>query len=205
MATLVMIHYLFDTYGDKLDGGVGTDVLDATKYVFVKPAKVAGLSINAATEEYFVTYKAGTADTLKGAVDTTAVTFDNMEAFVGSAKNDTMIAATTGSSLSGGAGDDTLNGGVGADTLIGGLGNDSILGGAGSDVLSGDTGDTLNGGADDDTIVWNTGMRIDGGAGTDVITALASTKGVTINLQDGKTTGTGVNQNTTYYYTDVEK
>ncbi|MBP2628367.1 MAG: hypothetical protein H6Q68_3078 [Firmicutes bacterium] len=177
-----------DTYGDKLDGGEGTNILDATKYVFSKAGAgqtSTGLAIDANAGTYAeILLTTKTKVTSQSATET----FTNMDSFVGSAKNDIMTAADTGSSLNGGAGNDTLNGGIGADTLIGGAGKDLLLGGAGDDVLSGDTGDTLNGGAGDDTIVWNTGMIIDGGAGTDVISAVDAAKSVTINLQDGKTT-----------------
>ncbi|QNO26915.1 M10 family metallopeptidase C-terminal domain-containing protein [Sphingopyxis sp. OPL5] len=55
----------------------------------------------------------------------------------------TITAAGTillGSTLDGGAGNDTLNGGAGIDTLIGGIGNDMLNGGAGADLMYGGTG-----------------------------------------------------------------
>jgi len=198
-----------DTYGDVLTGGVGTDVLDATKYVFSKAGKgqtSTGLAIDASAGTYAeLILTAKTKTTAASTSPSEPVNFTDMEAFIGSAKNDVMTAADTGSAMDGGAGDDTLIGGIGSDTLIGGKGKDVLNGNDGADILSGDTGDTLKGGAGDDTIVWNTGMIVDGGEGTDVITAADSAKGVTINLQDGKTTTVNKVKVTDYYYDNVEK
>jgi Ca2+-binding RTX toxin-like protein len=52
----------------------------------------------------------------------------------------TRVAGSTGTALSGGAGDDILLGGAGADTLSGGGGDDLLIDGAGTDLLTGGAG-----------------------------------------------------------------
>ena len=77
--------------------------------------------------------------------------------------------------LVGSAGNDTLSGGTGSDTLSGNSGDDNLLGGAGNDLLKGAGGnDTFNGGADSDTADY-----------------LASSGGITADLQAGTVTGQG--------------
>ena len=67
-----------------------------------------------------------------------------------------------GTTLSGGAGQDSLIGGSGADSLSGGTGDDSLSGLGGHDYLYGNDGaDSLTGGAGDD--------HLSGGAGNDVL------------------------------------
>jgi Ca2+-binding RTX toxin-like protein len=64
----------------------------------------------------------------------------------------------TGSSLTGGSGDDTLCGTSGNDTLSGGAGNDRLSGRDGNDRLTGGTGDDfLDGGAGDDKLFLRDG------------------------------------------------
>ena len=66
---------------------------------------------------------------------------------IGSANADSLIAANTGSSIDGGAGNDQITGGTGNDSLTGGLGDDTF-------VMAGnfDNADTLVGGAGNDTL-----------------------------------------------------
>ena len=90
----------------------------------------------------------------------------------GTAGNDTLdnSAATTGSTLDGGAGNDVLLGGYGNDILLGGSGNDALLGGAGNNVFNGGTGnDFLFGQSGNDTYIFNLGD------GQDVINELGGT------------------------------
>ncbi len=74
-------------------------------------------------------------------------------------------AVQSGSTIDGGAGNDSITGSSASDKLIGGIGNDSLSGGAGNDILVGGAGnDTLTGGAGHDVFRWALG---DGGtAGT---------------------------------------
>ena len=77
---------------------------------------------------------------------------------------------------------DLLWGDGNANRLEGGGGSDQIWGGAGDDVLEGGSGhDWLYGSAGAD--------RMAGGDGTDVLSYQYSVAGVTINLQDGTSTG----------------
>jgi Ca2+-binding RTX toxin-like protein len=85
----------------------------------------------------------------------------------GSGGNDTIIGATNGvapgSTLEGGAGNDSLfSDGVG-DIVLGGAGNDTIFNDSGRASLSGGAGNDVITGADDQTTVY-------GGAGNDSIT-----------------------------------
>lgn len=77
----------------------------------------------------------------------------------------------TGSTIRGGAGDDTLIGSAFADVIRAGRGNDSVLGGDGDDLLSGATGkDTLLGGNGDDRLFGGRGRdSLNGQAGDDVL------------------------------------
>lgn len=78
---------------------------------------------------------------------------------------------TTGSSIAGGAGNDSVTGGTGNDTLLGEAGNDTITNGGGR-------GDSVDGGAGNDTVVatLTAGNVVLGGDGTDVLSlAVAAT------------------------------
>jgi Ca2+-binding RTX toxin-like protein len=113
---------------------------------------------------------------LDGFADGGLINIANFELVVGSAFDDYVIAAATGTSIEGGLGSDSLFGGIGNDTLRGGFdadtledgdGNDQLEGADGSDTftLSGSGNDTIDGGtsfADNDILSYNTG----GGATT---------------------------------------
>ncbi|WP_109068159.1 DUF4347 domain-containing protein, partial [Azospirillum sp. TSH58] len=120
--------------------------------------------------------------------DAAGDTFIDIERWVGSNFDDTMVAgndpvwfwAHDGADLvTGGAGNDTLESGNGNDTVHGGAGNDQIFGRADDDMLYGDDGDdllvggggkdSLMGGAGNDTLVgdWDADTMI-GGDGDDV-------------------------------------
>lgn len=102
------------------------------------------------------------------------VTFDNIEAILGSNQADTINASADGSGLTlyGAGGNDSIIGGSGADTIDGGLGNDTIDGGAGNDsILGGDGNDAILGGAGNDTIHFGEGddTQTAGDAGDDLV------------------------------------
>ncbi|TWA58806.1 hemolysin type calcium-binding protein [Azospirillum brasilense] len=120
--------------------------------------------------------------------DAAGDTFIDIERWVGSNFDDTMVAgndpvwfwAHDGADLvTGGTGNDTLESGNGNDTVHGGAGNDQIFGRADDDMLYGDDGDdllvggggkdSLMGGAGNDTLVgdWDADTMI-GGDGDDV-------------------------------------
>ncbi len=72
---------------------------------------------------------------------------------VGTAGQDTLLAAASGQEVFGLAGNDRLSGQDGADRLVGGEGADTLLGAAGTDQLWGGAGnDSLDGGEGDDEL-----------------------------------------------------
>lgn len=84
-----------------------------------------------------------------------------VSSITGSAGNDTIVGDASGN-LSGAAGNDNITGGTGNDTVSGGAGNDTIAGGTGSNTITGDDGA--------DSITASTGAdTIDGGAGNDIV------------------------------------
>ncbi len=83
--------------------------------------------------------------------------------------NDTIVAGSGDTEVSGGSGNDKIVGGRGNDTLCGDSGNDVIVGGAGNDTIFGEGGnDILNGGVGDDLLLGGDGNdTLDGAAGND--------------------------------------
>ena len=111
--------------------------------------------------------------------------FSQIEAVSGGDGADTInaAAATSGTSITAGAGADSVTGGAGADTIAGGSGNDALQGGAGADVIDGGDGaDTVNGGAGSDSLT--------GGAGSDLLDYSAASGGVHVDIASGYTSGT---------------
>ncbi|MDQ2106726.1 DUF4347 domain-containing protein, partial [Azospirillum isscasi] len=119
--------------------------------------------------------------------DAAGDTFTDIERWVGTNYDDTMVAGNGpvwfwghdgADSLVGGVGDDTLESGNGNDTVHGGAGNDQLFGRAEDDMLYGDDGDdllvggggkdSLTGGAGNDTLVgdWDADTMV-GGDGDD--------------------------------------
>ena len=145
---------------DILNGGAGNDVMNG------------GLGID------WVDYQDATGGVtidlaLTTAQNTGSMGFDslsNFELVAGSAFNDVLKAANTGSTLYGFLGDDLLVGRAGNDLLNGGVGNDTILGGAGNDTLV----------AEDWSSIGND--NLDGGTGIDTADYFAATAALTINL-----------------------
>jgi Ca2+-binding RTX toxin-like protein len=155
---------------DILDGGAGTDTV----------------SYSDSASAVRVDLDAGTAT----GGDAQGDTLISIERVVGSAHDDWLKAATTGSRLDGGAGDDILVSGAGADTLIGGSGIDladysasnagvtvNLTTGSGSGGFA--EGDTLSGveqiqgSAFADRLTGDAGANLlIGGAGDDVLAGL---------------------------------
>ena len=133
--------FLFDANwgADTVTGGSEADRLDFS-------------SLSGAVNVTFSGTGAGTATS-----GTSSVTFTEIEAVWGGAGNDQIDASqsTAGTTLIGGAGNDTILGGSGDDLTLGGTGNDSLSGGSGNDtfLISGGEGtDTLSGGAGNDVL-----------------------------------------------------
>ncbi|WP_431854129.1 cadherin domain-containing protein, partial [Azospirillum sp.] len=115
------------TGNDTLDGGAGADTLDggAGSDTVSYATATTGVTVNLATGVH-----GGGA---------TGDQFAGIEAFSGSAFNDSFTGDTGANSFLGGGGADTLIGGAGDDTLDGGTGLDSLVGGQGNDTFFVDT------------------------------------------------------------------
>lgn len=157
---------------DTLSGGTGNDVLyggaDADTFTFADgfgADTVWGDSLAGTTADFdtldFSGLSSGVTVTFTTPEDGTAVSgansvsFDNIEAVVGTGQADVLNASAdaSGVALSGGGGADTITGGAGADTISGGTGDDLIAGGAGNDAIT--TGDGA------DLIVYTDGSGAD--------------------------------------------
>ena len=126
---------------DSVDGGTGTDTLDAS-------ASTTGLTLDLnTTDDAFVNIEnvigsEDAANNLTGDGMANSLTGgEAADTIAGMAGND-MIMAGEGDdvAITGGAGNDTIYGGDGADSLLGGAGADMLVGGEGADTLDGDTG-----------------------------------------------------------------
>ncbi|MGQ0565152.1 MAG: calcium-binding protein [Gemmobacter sp.] len=132
--------------------------------------------------------------------DAVGENFEQIDAFVGSPHDDTLMGGTGGDSLDGaggadvvegGGGADSLDGGASDDTLRGGDGADALYGGDGDDLLEGGTGaDTLAGGDDRDTLRGSDGNDLlYGGSGDDIMDGAAGAD--TLDGGSGNDTLTG--------------
>lgn len=156
---------------DSYNGGAGTDTVDFSG------------SSTATTVNLGFNYAAGASSG-----------FDNLssiENVTGSAFGDSLTGDTGDNVIDGGAGDDNINGGGGNDTLIGGAGNDSITSGSGNDTIyDGSGNDTVNSGSGNDVVYAGSGNdSYNGGSGFDTLNYSQATSGVTINAQNGSTSG----------------
>ncbi|MDQ1159332.1 Ca2+-binding RTX toxin-like protein [Sphingomonas sp. SORGH_AS 950] len=147
---------------DVLDGGIGDDVLRGGVGADVLRGGDGFDTIDYATSGAGVTIDLQTGTASDG--DATGDSFSSIERVVGSAYDDSLSAAATGSTLDGNAGADVLRGDVGTDVLRGGEGDDLLVGSGGADAM-------------------------DGGSGVDTADYSASTGAVTVDLAAG--TGRG--------------
>lgn len=113
---------------DRLEGGRGADTIDggAGHDVVEYRNSGSGVSVNLTTNVH--------------AGDAAGDVFMNVEAFVATHHNDTLIGDTGADNFAGLAGDDSLASGAGNDRLYGEDGDDSLDGGAGNDRLVGGAG-----------------------------------------------------------------
>ena len=171
---------------DRLDGGLGTDVLLLTSAGTLNAARYAGSVSGIERIVVAASVVGGVGITLPGALSAggAAMTVsggqgnDTLYAagvqaalvMQGGTGNDRLTGGALADNLAGGLGDDALYGNNGNDTLDGGDGNDRLGGGAGDDVLAGGSGDdTMTGSIGADTLDLGTGNdRADGGAGNDL-------------------------------------
>jgi Ca2+-binding RTX toxin-like protein len=106
-----------------------------------------------------------------GQGDAAGDTFTDIEAVLGTAYGDSILANGLANHIEGNDGYDYIDGRGGADTLFGGLGDDYLIGNDGNDLIYGGIGrDILIGGNDDDTLYGGDHDDIFfGDAGTDVL------------------------------------
>lgn len=171
-----------DAGADAFDGGGGADIAMYT-------VATAGVTLDLAT--------GGTGGEAAGD------TFNSIEWVYGSDFDDNLTGDGANNRLEGNDGDDILNGAAGNDRIIGGEGNDTINGGDGVDTIFGQNGnDMLFGGAGNDFFFGSAGGDImDGEADFDTVSYLASSSGVTVNLQTGGTGGDAAGDS----YTSIER
>jgi len=119
---------------DSLDGGDGDDWLVGAGSGNDSFAGGAGFDTAS-----FAGSALGVGVTIQGGIQTIATGLTaqlaDIEALVGSARDDRLTGNTFANALTGGSGNDTLSGGGGNDTLEGGFGGDSLVGGTGNDVF----------------------------------------------------------------------
>lgn len=155
---------LVDGAGDRVDGGLGVDVL-----VVDWRNSVAG--------EHFTALDSTVTTVLAGDMRVTGVESINV---IGGRGSDTFAGGAYADWIDGNGGNDTLSGAGGDDVLRGGAGDDTLRGGNGRDTLDGDGGagsslrpygrDVLDGGNGADLLIAGRGGdQLDGGAGNDVI------------------------------------
>lgn len=119
---------------------------------------------------------------------------DSIEAGAGA---DRVIAGSGPDYPSGGLGDDVIAGGAGGEWMIlGGPGDDRIDGGPGRDHLHGGPGsDRLDGGGGMDGLVGEGGNDLlAGGGGHDHAVFVSATRGVDVDLMDGRARGQGADR-----------
>jgi Ca2+-binding RTX toxin-like protein len=115
---------------DALDGGAGDDLLSAG----AGNNTIDGGDGVDDTVSYFGAAKSANVDLAAGTGSADGTDqLKNVEAVVGTKRDDTLRGDAKGNSLQGGDGNDTLSGGAGADFLDGGVGSNSLDGGPGSD------------------------------------------------------------------------
>ena len=155
---------------DSFDGGTGIDILNYT-------VATAGVALSLVT--------GGTSGEASGD------TFTSIEWVFGSDFDDNITGDAGNNRIEGRDGDDVLAGGAGNDRLLGGDGNDIITGGNGVDTIFGQAGDdVMTGGAGNDFFFGGEGSDSHFGAtGIDTVSYLASSSGVTLNMETGGSSG----------------
>ena len=154
---------IYDTR-DQLDGGSGSDFIDASSYE-------RSVTINLENQYRDIENILGSAGN------------DNL---TGSSGSNILLGGAGNDILSGHAGADTLDGGEGCDTIVGDEGADWLFGGNGDDWLDGSSGsDAISGGAGNDTYSYDSydsAAVIKGDDGIDVIDARSAVTGANIIL-----------------------
>ncbi|MFM2391330.1 MAG: hypothetical protein RLZZ437_2885 [Pseudomonadota bacterium] len=162
---------------DLILGGDGNDVLHSGEFAEIL---VGGAGYDVV--DFSLSVWALRLDLLNSANSSGFGYFDNyqeIEAFVGTSFNDTLLGSASAEELYGSLGDDVLDGRGGSDLLYGGAGNDTLLSAGATIHLQGDAGfDTVDLGAATASVTADVRagtLRI--GAG--VVATLAGVEGVT--------------------------
>lgn len=158
-----------DTIPDEfelLDGGAGTDLLDASSYISKFTFNLAS-GLSGRNDERFFNFESLVSgagdDFLEGTEGDNRIEGGPGKDFIdGLAGDDTLFGDSGPDTIYGREGNDAIRGGDGKDNIFGGSGDDSITGGKGADKIQGEDGDDrLFGGNDNDFV--------DGGNGNDLL------------------------------------
>jgi len=177
--------------GSEITGGLGTNTLTGSNYLTLNNVVQIDTAVYAGTQaSYTITQNADYTYTVAGTgLSDTLTNMDQLK-FLNNGGAATFyqlgrsaLLNGTGSTASGGDGNDQIIGTAGADTISTGLGNDIILAGGGNDILVGGAGtDTLTGGLGSDIFRYTAATDSIVGAG-DVISDFNATNVDVINLQ----------------------
>jgi Ca2+-binding RTX toxin-like protein len=141
---------------DNVDGGAGTDTLEAD---YTSKTDGAGIHFGyLGTNNIFNRFSGNVLVSVSNVEQYNITGTQYSDIFDGNSTNETFNGGAGNDTLNGGAGNDTLNGGAGNDLINGAIGNDNLVGGEGNDILN--PGYNL-GGVD----------TVDGGTGTDTLEA----------------------------------
>ncbi|WP_088182258.1 M10 family metallopeptidase [Sphingobium sp. Z007] len=153
-------------FGDNIDGGSGTDLLDLSNYTATYGATV---DLSAGSWDFNPSF--GGPYTISGV--------ENVD---GTQLADTITGTIGSNVLNGNGGNDTLLGGSSSDIIYGGDGNDIIQGGFATDTVYGEAGDDVF-----QVLQGEFGDNIDGGSGTDRLdlSNYTLTYGATVDLSAG--------------------
>jgi Ca2+-binding RTX toxin-like protein len=168
-----LVIYDYNDYPEaQVDGGIGTDTLDASGYVTDAFDPTVGQAINLGNYANF--------EIIVGTPGNDLLSLGGANPVIGG----TILGLGGDDFVEGAAGDDALDGGTGDDALQGLGGNDALVGGIGNDYLDGD-GDYTS---DPDTAVKVFGIGADtmsGGDGDDIYIVNSPGDVVTENPDEG--------------------
>ncbi len=162
--------------GDTLDGGAGDDLLFANRGVNIGGDGTDTVSFISKSNAI----RLDLTDTENSTREASRATFESIEIFEMTNRDDTVIGDDADTGFIGGEGDDIISAGAGDDTIEGGAGVDSLDGGDGNDLFIHRDGEEVD--------------DIDGGTGDNVFDASAVTtagEGLNIDQREGTLEGLG--------------
>lgn len=173
-----------DSGNDSINGGTGNDILiggDGDDYIWGNAGTNqlnAGFGTNTiigGTGHDTLTYSFAASSVSINLIAGTA-TGTNISDNIGIGTIEAIIGSNFNDYVNGGSGSESLSGGAGADTLLGNNGNDTLIGSAGDDYIQGGLGNNV----------------LDGGDGVDYLNYGFTSSNLTIDMQAGTATGSGV-------------